>query len=122
MVPPLARMTGKPSPSVPTENWRHVMELPFSADELCDLHLFVRGQFFDLLKDFKRTHGLIIRQNLFLASRIACGRPPQNDFGSGINALMPDHQARPLPDYRVEVQQDCPGAAARFAGRNSIWL
>jgi hypothetical protein len=35
------------------------------------LHLFVRGQFFDLLNDFKRTHGLIIRQNLFLASRIA---------------------------------------------------
>jgi len=41
------------------------------CDELCDLHLFVRGQFFDLLNDFKRTHGLIIRYHLLLASRIA---------------------------------------------------
>ena len=32
------------------------------CDELCDSHLFIRGQFFDLLNDFKCTHGLIIRQ------------------------------------------------------------
>jgi len=53
-------------------------------DELCDSRLFVRGQFFDLLNDFSRAHGLIIRQNLFLASRIVLRRPLQNDFGSGI--------------------------------------
>jgi hypothetical protein len=41
------------------------------CDELCDSRLFVRGQFFDLFNDFKRTHGLIIRQYFFLASRIA---------------------------------------------------
>jgi hypothetical protein len=39
-------------------------------DELCDSRLLVRGQFLDLLNDFKRTHGLIIRQNMFLASHI----------------------------------------------------
>jgi hypothetical protein len=42
------------------------------CDELCDLRLFVRGQFFDLLNDFERIHGIIIRQNLFVASRHSC--------------------------------------------------
>jgi len=42
------------------------------CDELDDLDLFVRGQFSDLVNDFKRTHGLIIRQNLLLATGIPC--------------------------------------------------
>jgi hypothetical protein len=65
------------------------------CDELCDSHLFIRGQFFDLLNDLNRTHGLIIRQNVFLASRIALRSCIQNDFGNGVNPLMQDHQARP---------------------------
>src|SRR5208282_1109931 len=50
-------------------------------DKLSDSHLFDDGQFFDLLNGFKRTHGLIIRQNWFLEAAyiylifidIACG-------------------------------------------------
>jgi hypothetical protein len=35
------------------------------------MRLFVRRQFFDLLHDFKRAHGLMIGPNVFLASCIA---------------------------------------------------
>lgn len=41
------------------------------CDELGDMRLFVRRQFFDLLHDFKRAHGLMIGPNVFLASCIA---------------------------------------------------
>jgi hypothetical protein len=46
------------------------------GNELRDLHLFVRGQPFDLLNDFNRTHSIIIRHNLFLARRIGLRSAP----------------------------------------------
>ena len=69
-------------------------------DELCNSRLFVRGQFFDLLNDFKRTHGLIIRQNLFLASRIASVFQLQNYFPPSIFPVISFDEFR-LQAYKI---------------------